>query len=84
MTTALPNWVIDLVADLETYEFEHGHPDDGHICLNQTLKRVPDEIRSQAKAVRAYLAQQQRAALESHVAANLDDVLGGLNKGPTP
>lgn len=71
MTTPLPNWVIDLVGDLETHEFEHGHPDDGHICLRQTLARVPDDVRSQARAVRTYVAQQRQAEL----ASNLDDIL---------
>lgn len=71
MTTPLPNWVIDLVNAVATYEDEHGHPDDGHACLGQTLACVPDEVRSQARAVRTYVAQQRQAAL----ASSLDDVL---------
>lgn len=60
MTTALPNWVIDLVNAVATYEDEHGHPDEGHACLGSALGEVPPDVRQQAAAVREYLFQQGR------------------------
>lgn len=58
MTTPLPNWVIDLVRAVETYEFEHGHTGDGWPCLGNALAEVPDDIRDQARAIHEYQYQR--------------------------
>lgn len=56
MTTALPNWVYDLVSAVETYEFEHGQTTDGWPCLGAALEDVPAEVRQGARAISAYRA----------------------------
>lgn len=82
MTTALPNWVIDLVNALQAHEDEHGHPDDGHACLAWILKTVPAEVRGQAAAIKEYVARHQVAVREAHIAPRMASFLDDLNARP--
>ena len=54
MTTALPNWVIDLINAVDVHEYEH---DKEHHCLGDALNAVPADVVQQARGARFYLAQ---------------------------
>lgn len=50
----LPAWIWDVLADIDQYEDEHGHPEDGFRCLANTLERVPKDVRLAAQAIKSY------------------------------
>jgi hypothetical protein len=43
-----PGWILAVVAALEEYESNHGHPDDDWTCLAAALARVPQDVRTMA------------------------------------
>lgn len=43
-----PGWLLAVVAALEDYEAQHGHPDDDWTCLGAALARVPEDVRIMA------------------------------------
>lgn len=54
----LPDWVLDLVAAVEHFEYVHPRVDIRDDCLAAPLEAVPTDVREQAKG----WAQARRAA----------------------
>lgn len=52
-----PDWLLDLVAAVEHFEYTHAKVDSPADCLGAQLDAVPDEVRSMA----AGWAQARRA-----------------------
>lgn len=49
MTTDLPDWVLDLVAAVEHFEYVHPKVSIADDCLHHPLEAVPDEVRAMAR-----------------------------------
>jgi hypothetical protein len=56
----LPDWVLDLVAAVEHFEYVHPTVSIADDCLARPLEAVPDEVRQMAKGwARARLRAEQ-------------------------
>ena len=49
MPTDLPDWVLDLVAAVEHFEYVHPKVEDSDECFGRQLAAVPAEVRAMAK-----------------------------------
>lgn len=45
----LPDWVLDLVAEVERFEDEHAKVSPGTECLSNALAAVPHDVRAEAR-----------------------------------
>lgn len=68
MPESQPNWLIDLVAAVE--EYEYAHADSDKQCFGPVLSNVPDEVRIAANAVADYNRAAERLA-------RVEEVKGG-------
>ena len=61
MSTDLPRWVWDILADLIDHEDQHGTGEQDWHCLDTILNRTPAEVLSAARVIAHYRGQTTTA-----------------------
>lgn len=59
LATNFPDWVWRLVAAVDEYEDQHGHPTDGFSCLGSVMEHVPVEVRTAARLAKLWTWQAE-------------------------